>query len=150
MGQNGEPFILWLHWAARFWLHFKYVRQNNVILIFSRGQIELLMSQQCLPSWSVLGILCSTLLWWFESFFDLVPSLCWTCMCAYTASRSKKLESLSDVGPGWQVLGVSGRQAGEGFPQWWSSEVPNRGALGMWLEYMRRNWLFSSSGPRGW
>ena len=45
----------------------------------------------------------------------LGPSLCWTCMCAFTASRSEKLESLSAGGPGWQVLRVSGRQAEGGF-----------------------------------
>ena len=36
-------------------------------------------------------------------------------MCAFTASRSERIESLSAEGPGWQVLRVSGRQAGEGF-----------------------------------
>jgi len=36
-------------------------------------------------------------------------------MCAFTASRSEKTESLSAGCPGWQVLRVSGRQAGEGF-----------------------------------
>ena len=36
------------------------------------------------------------------------------CMCAFTASRSEKLESRSAGGPGWQVLRVSGRQAGGG------------------------------------
>ena len=36
-------------------------------------------------------------------------------MCAFTASRSKKMESLFAGGPGWQVLRVSGRQAGGGF-----------------------------------
>jgi len=35
-------------------------------------------------------------------------------MCAFTTSRSKKMESLSAGGPGWQVLRVSGRQAGGG------------------------------------
>jgi hypothetical protein len=34
-------------------------------------------------------------------------------MCAFTASRSDKIESLSAEGPGWLVLGVSRRQAGE-------------------------------------
>jgi len=33
-------------------------------------------------------------------------------MCAFTASRSEKMESLSAGGPVWQVLRVSGRQAG--------------------------------------
>jgi len=33
-------------------------------------------------------------------------------MCAFTASRSEKIESLFAGGPGWQVLSVSGRQAG--------------------------------------
>ena len=36
-------------------------------------------------------------------------------MCAFTASRSEEMESLSAGGPRWQVLGVSGRQAGGGF-----------------------------------
>ena len=36
-------------------------------------------------------------------------------MCALTASRSEKMESLSAGSPVWQVLRVSGRQAGEGF-----------------------------------
>ena len=36
-------------------------------------------------------------------------------MCAFTASRSKEMESLFAGGPGWQVLRVSGRQAGGGF-----------------------------------
>jgi len=36
-------------------------------------------------------------------------------MCAFTASRSEKTESLSAGGPSWQVLRVSGRQAGGGF-----------------------------------
>jgi len=37
-------------------------------------------------------------------------------MCAFTASRSEKMGSLSDGGrPRWQVLRVSGRQAGGGF-----------------------------------
>ena len=35
--------------------------------------------------------------------------------CAFTASRSENMESLSAGGPGWQVLRVSGRQAGGGF-----------------------------------
>ena len=36
-------------------------------------------------------------------------------MCAFTASRSEKMESLSTGGPGWQVLRVpAGRQAGGG------------------------------------
>jgi|AntDeeMinimDraft_5_1070356.scaffolds.fasta_scaffold93084_1 hypothetical protein len=36
-------------------------------------------------------------------------------MCAFTASRSEKIESLSTGGgPGWQVLRVYGRQAGGG------------------------------------
>ena len=48
--------------------------------------------------------------------FNLGPSLCWTSICAFTASRSEKMESLSTGSPGsWQVLRVSGRQAGEGF-----------------------------------
>ena len=50
-----------------------------------------------------------------DLWFDLGPSLCWTCMCAFTASRSEKMESLSAGGPSWQVLRVSGRQAGGGF-----------------------------------
>ena len=50
-----------------------------------------------------------------ENFFDLGPSLCWTCVCAFTASRSEKMEGLSDGGPRWQVLRVTGRQAGGGF-----------------------------------
>ena len=38
-------------------------------------------------------------------------------MCAFTASRSEKIESLSTGGgPGWQVLRVSGRQTGGGSP----------------------------------
>ena len=36
-------------------------------------------------------------------------------MCAFTASRSETMESLSTGGPGWQVLGLSVRQAGGGF-----------------------------------
>ena len=36
-------------------------------------------------------------------------------MCAFTASRSERMESLSAEGPRWQVLRVSGRQAGGGF-----------------------------------
>ena len=35
-------------------------------------------------------------------------------LCFYTL-RSEKMESLSTGGPGWQVLRVSGRQAGGGF-----------------------------------
>ena len=31
------------------------------------------------------------------------------------------------------------------FPRW-SSKAPNRGTLGMWLKYLRRNWLISSLG----
>jgi len=31
-------------------------------------------------------------------------------MCAFTGSRSEKMESLSAEGPGFQVLRVSGRQ----------------------------------------
>ena len=46
-----------------------------------------------------------------EPFFNLGPSLSWTCMCAFTASRSERMESLSAEGPRWQVLRVSGRQA---------------------------------------
>ena len=30
--------------------------------------------------------------------------------------------------------------------QRWSSEAPNKGTLGKWLEYLRRNWLISSLG----
>ena len=37
------------------------------------------------------------------------------CMSDLTASRSEKMEILSAGGPGWQVLRVSGRQAGGGF-----------------------------------
>jgi hypothetical protein len=33
-------------------------------------------------------------------------------MCAFTALRYEKMESLFAGGPGWQVLRVSGRQAG--------------------------------------
>ena len=36
-------------------------------------------------------------------------------MYAFTASRSEKMESLSAGSPVWQVLRVSGRQAGGGF-----------------------------------
>jgi len=36
-------------------------------------------------------------------------------MCAITASRSEKTESLSAGGPGWQMLRISGRQDGGGF-----------------------------------
>jgi hypothetical protein len=35
-------------------------------------------------------------------------------MCASTASRSEKMESLSAGGPDWQVYIVSGMQAGGG------------------------------------
>jgi hypothetical protein len=37
-------------------------------------------------------------------------------MCAFTASRSEKMESPSAGGPGWRVLRVSVRQDGGGFP----------------------------------
>jgi hypothetical protein len=38
-------------------------------------------------------------------------------MCAFKASLPEKMESLSSTGgPGWYVLGVSGRQAWEGSP----------------------------------
>ena len=44
--------------------------------------------------------------WWFGTFFDLgLFFLYWTCMCAFTASRSEKMKSLSN--PGWQVFRVS-------------------------------------------
>jgi hypothetical protein len=36
-------------------------------------------------------------------------------MCAFTASRSENMESLSAGGPGWQVSQVSGRQVCGGF-----------------------------------
>ena len=35
----------------------------------------------------------------------------WAYACAFTASRSEKMENLSSGGPGWQVLGVPGRWA---------------------------------------
>jgi len=41
--------------------------------------------------------------------------LCWMCMCAFTASRSEKMESLSAEGPDGQVSRVSGSQAKKGF-----------------------------------
>ena len=53
---------------------------------------------------------------WFETFFDLGPSLCWTCMRALTASRSDKMERLSAGGPRWQVFfRVPGNLSGGGF-----------------------------------
>jgi hypothetical protein len=36
-------------------------------------------------------------------------------VCAFTTSTFEKMKSLSAGGPGWQVLRVSGRQAGGGF-----------------------------------
>ena len=64
--------------------------------------------QGCFPEWVtyvfpdnaflddkflVFCILCSTLCvdWRFAAFFNLGPSLCWTCMRAFTASRSGEL-----------------------------------------------------------
>ena len=63
----------------------------------------------------VLGILYS-ILWTDRSLkpFLIGPSLCWTCMRVFTASISEKMENRSAGGPGWQVSGVSGRQAGGG------------------------------------
>jgi hypothetical protein len=37
------------------------------------------------------------------------------CFCAFTASRSEKIQSFSAGGPGWQVLRVCGRQTKGGF-----------------------------------
>ena len=93
MGQIGGPSI-WLHWAARFWLYIKSVRQSMTISLLQRLHLHfskvsyLCPSQQCLPL-SVLSILCSTL--WTDgiNLFYLGPSG-WTYMCAFTASRAEQ------------------------------------------------------------
>jgi len=107
MGQIGGPFKWWLHWAAHFWLYIKSVRQSMTIFFLQRCfQNKFCLSRQYLP-WSVLGILCSilwTMVW--NLFFDLGPSLCWTCKCAFTAFMIWEMESIS---AGWQVLRVSGK-----------------------------------------
>ena len=107
--------------AARFCLYIKSVRQTWHFSFLQRWHLHsskmsyLYLSRQCLP-WSVLGILCRNLRTdGLKPSFILGPSLCWTCMCAFIALRSEKIESLSGGGLRWQVLRASGRQAGRGF-----------------------------------
>ena len=57
-------------------------------------------------------------------------------MCAFTASRSEKMESLSAGGPGWQVLRVSGLwQAGGGFSTFAGQKMDEWGwaSVLMWM-----------------
>ena len=76
-------------------------------------QNELLVSFSTMPSlisyWYIV-LLCCIL--WTDGLkpFSFRTSLCWTYMCAFTASRSGKMEGHSVGGPRWQVLRYSGRQ----------------------------------------
>ena len=56
-------------------------------------------------------------------------------MCASTASRSEKMESLSAGGPRWQVLRVSGRQAGGGFFTLAGQSMDEWGWASVWISW---------------
>jgi len=61
--------------------------------------------------------------------------LCWTRTCAFTALRFEKMESLSAGSPVWQVLRVSGRQAGGGFSTFAGQKMDEWGwaSVLMWM-----------------
>ena len=68
-------------------------------------------------------------------------------MCAFTASRSEEMESLSAGGPRWQVLGVSGRQAGGGFSTLAGQKMDEWGwaSVSMWISWPYTLILFPQS-----
>jgi hypothetical protein len=58
-------------------------------------------------------------------------------VCFHSISRSEKMENLSAGGPGWQVLGVSGWQTGEGSPTLAGQEMDEWGwaSVSMWISW---------------
>ena len=119
MGQIGGPSI-WLHWAARFWLYIKSVRQSMTSFVppevtrkFSKWVTYVLLNDAFLiDQFLVFYVaLCGLMVW--DLFW--LRTLYWTCMCAFIASKSEKIESLSAGNPDWHVLRVSGWQAGGRF-----------------------------------